>query len=217
MRTRHLTTHLYMHQHTHSSRSNPGGPNQIRLQNPPGMRALFARRPTSSHGLPRRFRRSLGPGHLSTEEGITVPSKRRADDARSGGLVLDVFEGWRDARDGGHGGDCEGTLRFGYSDINCSKLSPPPVILQIWKLSSGKCLRKLDPAHAKGITSLAFSRDSLQLATASFDGTARLHGIKAGRVLKVGKIDAVVLYGNITAVSPLSLLLFRILVVQDGG
>jgi WD40 repeat protein len=62
----------------------------------------------------------------------------------------------------------------------------PSHSLQVWKLSSGKCLRKLDPAHAKGITSLAFSRDSLQLATASFDGTARLHGIKAGRVLKVG-------------------------------
>ena len=34
---------------------------------------------------------------------------------------------------------------------------------------TGKCLRRLDPAHSKGVTCLAFSRDSLQLVSSSFN------------------------------------------------
>lgn len=75
------------------------------------MRALFARRPTSSHRLLGRVRGSMGPRHVSTAEGVAVPGTGRVDDARGGGLVVDVFEGRRDARDGGYGGDRQGTLR----------------------------------------------------------------------------------------------------------
>jgi WD40 repeat-containing protein SMU1 len=42
-------------------------------------------------------------------------------------------------------------------------------MLQVFKVSSGKALRKIDPAHNKGVTCLAFNRDSTQLASASFD------------------------------------------------
>jgi len=63
-----ITTHDHTitYIHIHPLLQNTGGPNQVRLQNPPRMRALFARRSTSSHRLARRFCRSLGPGHLPT-------------------------------------------------------------------------------------------------------------------------------------------------------
>lgn len=47
---------------------------------------------------------------MSTEEGTAVSGTGRVDDARGSGVVVDVFEGWRDARDGGYGGNREGTF-----------------------------------------------------------------------------------------------------------
>jgi WD40 repeat protein len=36
----------------------------------------------------------------------------------------------------------------------------------------------------QGVTSLAFSRDGSQLLSSSFDATARVHGLKSGKMLK---------------------------------
>jgi WD40 repeat-containing protein SMU1 len=57
--------------------------------------------------------------------------------------------------------------------------------LKLWKLSTGVCLRRFAQAHPQGITSVCFSRDGTQLLSTSFDHSARVHGIKSGRTLKL--------------------------------
>jgi WD40 repeat-containing protein SMU1 len=42
----------------------------------------------------------------------------------------------------------------------------------------------LTKAHAQGVTCLAFAKDGSQLASGSFDGTARLHGLRSGKTLR---------------------------------
>ena len=57
-------------------------------------------------------------------------------------------------------------------------------MVKVWQLSSGQCVRYLPKAHSQGITHIVFSKDGLQLLTASFDGSARIHGLKSGKTLK---------------------------------
>lgn len=56
--------------------------------------------------------------------------------------------------------------------------------VKIWRLATGSCVRKFPTAHSGGITSLEFTRDGTQILTASFDGSAKIHGLKSGRTLK---------------------------------
>lgn len=56
--------------------------------------------------------------------------------------------------------------------------------VKVWKVSDGVCVRKFVKAHSQGITSVAFSKDSLQLLTTSFDSLVRIHGLKSGKMLK---------------------------------
>lgn len=56
--------------------------------------------------------------------------------------------------------------------------------IKVWRLSQGQCARRLGSAHEQGVTCLAFSRDGTQLASGSFDGTARLHGLRSGKALR---------------------------------
>ena len=84
--------------------------------------------------------------------------------------------------------------------------------VKVWRASTGQCLRRMEGAHSAGVTALAFappgsspssaaaaagagasssstssssdSSSSAHLLSASYDGTARVHGLKSGRVLK---------------------------------
>eukprot|EP01029_Cantina_marsupialis_P022977 TRINITY_DN5661_c0_g2_i1.p1 TRINITY_DN5661_c0_g2~~TRINITY_DN5661_c0_g2_i1.p1 ORF type:complete len:514 (-),score=156.55 TRINITY_DN5661_c0_g2_i1:119-1660(-) len=57
--------------------------------------------------------------------------------------------------------------------------------IKVWRLATGQCLRKLKSAHTEGVTSLAFNLDGTQLLSTSFDRTARIHGLRSKRTLKV--------------------------------
>lgn len=57
-------------------------------------------------------------------------------------------------------------------------------LLKVWRVATGQCVRKLEKAHGEGITFISWSKDSTQLLTASFDHTARAHGLKSGKTLR---------------------------------
>lgn len=56
--------------------------------------------------------------------------------------------------------------------------------LKIWRVATGQCVRHYEKAHNEGITCCSWSKDSSQILTASFDYTARAHGLKSGKTLK---------------------------------
>eukprot|EP00747_Dinoflagellata_sp_TGD_P163226 gnl/TRDRNA2_/TRDRNA2_181679_c0_seq1.p1 gnl/TRDRNA2_/TRDRNA2_181679_c0~~gnl/TRDRNA2_/TRDRNA2_181679_c0_seq1.p1 ORF type:complete len:548 (+),score=96.80 gnl/TRDRNA2_/TRDRNA2_181679_c0_seq1:64-1644(+) len=56
--------------------------------------------------------------------------------------------------------------------------------LKVWRVASGQCVRKVEKAHSDGITYICWSKDNSQILTASFDMTARAHGVKSGKTLK---------------------------------
>jgi len=56
--------------------------------------------------------------------------------------------------------------------------------LKVWRVSTGQCVRKFEKAHGEGITYVQWAKDSTQILTASFDKSARAHGLKSGKTLK---------------------------------
>ncbi|OEH80504.1 WD-40 repeat-containing protein [Cyclospora cayetanensis] len=56
--------------------------------------------------------------------------------------------------------------------------------LKVWLVATGQCIKKIDKAHDAAIASICFSKDNTHLLTGSFDTTARIHGLKAGKTLK---------------------------------
>lgn len=54
----------------------------------------------------------------------------------------------------------------------------------IFRISSGQAMRTFSQAHLAAVSSLQFARDGSQILSASFDTTARIHGLKSGKVLR---------------------------------
>ncbi|KAK8795530.1 hypothetical protein WA158_000187 [Blastocystis sp. Blastoise] len=57
--------------------------------------------------------------------------------------------------------------------------------IKVFDILTGKLMRKLMNAHEKAVSSLCFAPNGLQLLSTSFDGTIRLYGLKAGKMLKL--------------------------------
>eukprot|EP00397_Hematodinium_sp_SG-2012_P028723 GEMP01030268.1.p1 GENE.GEMP01030268.1~~GEMP01030268.1.p1 ORF type:complete len:527 (+),score=94.55 GEMP01030268.1:149-1729(+) len=57
--------------------------------------------------------------------------------------------------------------------------------LKVWKVANGECVKNIEKAHDDGICWIAWSRDSTQLLTSSFDMSARIQGLKSGKTIKV--------------------------------
>ena len=54
--------------------------------------------------------------------------------------------------------------------------------VKIWKIKTGKCLRKIKRAHKTSITSLKFTSDGLRILSSS--KKIRLYGLQSGNKLK---------------------------------
>jgi WD40 repeat-containing protein SMU1 len=51
---------------------------------------------------------------------------------------------------------------------DCSSAS-----VQVWRMATGKCLRKFEKAHVEGVTCVSFADDSSHILSGSFDHTVR--------------------------------------------
>ncbi len=60
--------------------------------------------------------------------------------------------------------------------------------IKVWKIMTGKCLRKFEQAHSLPISSLSFLKDGSSVVTGSHDNLLRVHGLKSGKMLKVGHV-----------------------------
>lgn len=56
--------------------------------------------------------------------------------------------------------------------------------IKVWKVETGALLRKISGAHAGGVTCMCFSKDGMRVLSGSHDRTARVHGLRAGKLLK---------------------------------
>lgn len=58
-------------------------------------------------------------------------------------------------------------------------------IVQVWRLDTGKCLRKLQVATSRqGVSAVSFSPEGSQILVACQDGTCREFGLRASKLLK---------------------------------
>ena len=58
--------------------------------------------------------------------------------------------------------------------------------IKVWKIMTGKCLRKFEQAHTLPISSLSFLKDGSSLVTGSHDNLLRVHPLPLKHQLVVG-------------------------------
>ena len=56
--------------------------------------------------------------------------------------------------------------------------------IKTWELATGKVLRRFDSAHTGAVTCIQLNGDASLVLSGSVDGTVRMHGQKAGQLLK---------------------------------
>ncbi|MES1921356.1 Serine/threonine-protein kinase smu1, partial [Bonamia ostreae] len=57
--------------------------------------------------------------------------------------------------------------------------------IKIFRVSDGECIHYFKEAHGAGVTSVKFSGDGSQVLSSSLDFTAKIHGVRSGKTLKV--------------------------------
>lgn len=95
-------------------------------------------------------------------------------------------------------------IAFSKSDADLFVCGASDAELGMWRVSTGKPVRRFPRTHPGGVASLCLSVDNQSILSGGHDGVARISGIKSGRVLKEfrghsGSILDVAFYCSATA------------------
>jgi len=56
--------------------------------------------------------------------------------------------------------------------------------VRVWRVTTGKCLRRFPKAHPGGVTSVAISRDSARVVAGGFSGEVKVLGMRSGKLIR---------------------------------
>ncbi|KAI9199278.1 WD40-repeat-containing domain protein [Polychytrium aggregatum] len=56
--------------------------------------------------------------------------------------------------------------------------------IKVWKVQTGQTAKRFPSAHSQGVTAVMMNKAGTEVLSGSFDATARIHGMKSGRMIK---------------------------------